>query len=338
MIIRWIINLLLLALVVVLIAAIQRDLTAARTPPTLSDLVAADLLLIEIEREGEPTITLGRTPSGWQMEAPYQLAAEAQQVKRLLAILDTPVLRTLPEPATSRDQLGLTAPKIRLRLNTLEFAFGGIDPIAHHRYVASEGLVHLIDDRVYPALIAPPLAYLSRQLLPPEFAPVFGRLNDVPLAAEALTALTGMTAERLELATEAPPELTPVTVRGADGTQLQFAVSADRRRWWLALPLNPAVQLAAAPGTSTPMLLYVLTTAPMLTVDPTALDPNPAPAADVPDPTAVPDDEAPPAVRVTADGVEHPQTPLPAPRSLPGEPDKEVPAGFGADPFAPAPE
>ncbi len=338
MIIRWIINLLLLALVVVLIAAIQRDLTAARTPPTLSDLVAADLLLIEIEREGEPTITLGRTPSGWQMEAPYQLAAEAQQVKRLLAILETPVLRTLPEPATAREQLGLTAPKIRLRLNTLEFAFGGIDPIAHHRYVASEGLVHLIDDRVYPALIAPPLAYLSRQLLPPEFAPVFGRINNVPLATEALAALTGVTAERVELAAEAPPELMPVMVRGADGTERQFAVSADQRRWWLALPLNPALQLAAAPVPSAPMLLYVLTTAPLLRVDPTAGDPNPAPAADAPDPTALPDDEPPPAVRVTADGVEHPLPPQPALRSLPGEPDKEVPAGFGADPFAPAPE
>jgi hypothetical protein len=273
MIMRWFINGLLLALVVGLSSAIQRDLSIARTPPTLSDLVAADLLLIEIVREGEPTITLGRSPSGWRMEAPYQLDANAEQVNRLLAILATPVSRSLPEESTARDQLGLTAPKIRLRLNTLEFAFGGIDPLAQHRYVASEGLVHLIDDRVYPALIAPPLAYLSRQLLPREVAQTVGQINGVPLAAEALAALTGVVAERLEVVTNLPPELTPVEVRSADGTQVQFAVSADRRRWWRALAVNPALQLAAASSAPAPTLLYVLTTAPNVTVDPSA--PNP---------------------------------------------------------------
>jgi len=344
---RWLINIALLALVIGLILLIQRDLTTARTPPLLTELNAADLLVIEIVRDGEPTITLGRAPTGWRMEAPLQLDADPNQINRLLAILDTPVQRSFPAQSADREQLSLTPPKLRLRLNTLEFAFGGIDPVAYHRYVESAGLVHLIEDRIYPALIAPPLAYLSRQLLPRGFTPVFGRVNGVALAADTLATLATMTAERLELVADTPRDAaaTLVELSAADGTQWQFAVSEDRRRWRLNLPTNPATPHAK------PSLLYVLTTAPVLTPDPEAVDPTgdsttaAAPNAQITlpsDPDAlIPSDAAfePPAVRLTPDG-EQPlnEDAAPAPtRKLYGEPDKDAPSGFGDDPFAPEP-
>lgn len=344
---RWLINIALLALVIGLIALIQRDLITARTPPLLTDLDAADLLVMEIVRDGEPTITLGRSPTGWRMEAPVQMDADANQINRLLAILDTPVQRSFPEQSADRTQLGLTPPKLRLRLNTLEFAFGGIDPVAYQRYVASAGLVHLIEDRIYPALIAPPLAYVSRQLLPHGFTPAFGRVNGIPLATDTLTALATVTAERLELVTDAPPDAaaTLVELSAADGARVQFTVSEDRRRWRLSLPRNPATPQAE------PALLYVLTTALALTSDPEAIDPAGDAAATSPnaaaehalpsDPNAlVPSDVefAPPAVRLTPNG-EQPieNTASAPPRKLHGEPDKDAPSGFGDDPFAPDP-
>ncbi|MBK1693823.1 hypothetical protein CKO09_03580 [Chromatium weissei] len=345
---RWLINLALLALVIGLIALIQRDLTTARTLPLLTELNASDLLLIEIVREGEPTITLGRTPTGWRMEAPLQLDADSNQINRLLMILNTPVQRSFPAQSADREQLGLASPKLRLRLNALEFAFGGIDPVEYRRYVANAELVHLIEDRIYSALIAPPVAYLSRQLLPRGFVPAFGRVNGVPLAVDTLTALATISAERLELAADTPRDATSsvVELSTADGAQLQFAVSEDRRRWRLNLPSNSVTPNAK------PSLLYVLTTAPALTVDAEAIDPREdltAPAASnavienaLPsDPDAlVPSDVEfpPPAMRLTPEG----EQPLEnaastATRTLHGEPDKTAPGGFGDDPFAPEP-
>ncbi|AFL73924.1 DUF4340 domain-containing protein [Thiocystis violascens] len=375
MTVRWAINGLLLALVLVLVSLIQRDLSRGRTPPTLSDLIASDLLLIEIAREGEPAIQLGQSLQGWRLEAPMEADADPERIDRLLAILDTPVHRSIPQASAALDQLGLASPRIRLRLNTLELAFGGIDPISQYRYVASEGLIHLIDDRFYPLLIAPPLDYVSRRLLPRGFVPVFGRLAGVPLAADALDGLVEVVAERIEPLT-GEPSGSPVELKSEDGTALRFLVSEDRRRWSRSLPVSTLQQGpkdGAAPPSS---LLYVLATAPVLTENPSAIDPTP-PAPEVPpsdrvlesapfseqtqdeseDPFAPPSDleesnfdepdpnailpgdvelGRPPEVRLTPDG----QAPADVRRrsQLRGEPDKAAPIGFGEDPFAPDPE
>lgn len=351
---RWLINLALLIAVLALSAMIRHEVNRVPTPPTLTDLIASDLLQIEIIREGEPTITLAQSLQGWRLDAPLQLDADPERVAKLLAILDLPVHRSLPADSAALGELGLATPKLRLRLDALELAFGGIDPINHFRYVASEGLIHLIDDRVYPQLIAPPLDYVSRQLLPRGFVPVFGRLAEVPLAAKSLTGLETLIAERIEPLT-GDPTGTPLELKRADGTALRFLVSEDRRRW----------------SRDDVRLLYVLTTAPDLTDDPSAIDPTPPPAVVAQD--ALPDDTpvdpadpfAPPSaadddvdfaadpdaivpgdaaldplpeVRLTPDGpaparVKHSPTRSP----LRGEPDKDAPAGFGQDPFAPDP-
>jgi hypothetical protein len=371
---RWLINLLLLALMFLLVSLIQRDITRARTPPILSDLIASDLLLIEIVREGEPTMKLGQSLQGWRLEAPMQMDADQDRVDSLIAILNTPVHRSIPQAAADLDQLGLASPRIRLRLNTLELAFGGIDPVGHFRYVASEGLVHLIDDRFHHLLIAPPLDYVSRQLLPRGLTPVFGRINGVPLAADALAGLTTVSAERIEPVTGDPggktfgsTQDTPVELKSADGTALHFLVSADRRRWRLEMP-RPTPAPESRAGTP-PALLYVLATAPLLTEDPSAIDPTPEsvrnavmgdsempasdpnaaldslsvdtadPFAPPPDPDAILSGDVPlgppPEVRLTPDG-EAPVEVRPASK-LHGEPDKAAPTGFGEDPFAPDP-
>ncbi|MBK5966191.1 hypothetical protein CCR95_19415 [Thiocystis minor] len=373
---RWLINAVLLALVLVLAALIQRDLDSARTPPTLSDLVASDLLLIEIAREGELTIQLGQSLQGWRLEAPLAVDADPERIDKLLAILDTQVHRSIPQAAAALDQLDLASPRIRLRLNTLELAFGGIDPVGQYRYVASEGLIHLIDDRFYPLLIAPPLDYVSRRLLPRGFVPVFGRLAGVPLAADALDGLEELVAERIEPLT-GEPSGSPVELKAEDGTTLRFLVSEDRRRWSRSLPVSALQQGPKASVAAPYSLLYVLTTAPVLNEDPSAIDPAPpapevappdrvlesdpfseqmqgerddpfAPPSDPeessfdePDPDAIlPGDVElgrPPEVRLTPDG-QAPPVDVRRRSKLRGEPDKAAPIGFGEDPFAPDPE
>ncbi|MBK1720063.1 hypothetical protein [Thiocystis violacea] len=367
---RWLINLILLLLLIGLSGMIRGELTKAREIPRLTEILASDLYRIEIAREGEPTITLIQNLTGWRMETPMRVDADAELVGQLLGILEAPVHRSFPRESAALDQLDLAPVRLRLRLDARELGFGGIDPIGQSRYVVINDLVHLIDDRFHHLLIAPPIRYVSPDLLPRGFSPVFGRLDGTPLAPETLAALEAIRAERVEILSE---DMTgsAVELKVADGTSQRFLVSEDRRRW----------------ARLDQRLLYVLTKAPEMVEDPDAIDPTPAepplpdldaammtpdptlPATPVADPSEppiqsdmvdpfapptgsdgsdppevdpdslVPSDapvSAPPVVRLTPDGRLEPEVARPRNR-LRGEPEKMPPQGFGQDPFAPDP-
>ncbi|MGQ9830285.1 MAG: hypothetical protein ACUVQI_01485 [Thermochromatium sp.] len=367
---RWLINGLLLVVLIGLGWLIRADLQRAHIVPTLTDLDAAEIYRVEIARTGEPTITLIQTAIGWRLVTPFQVDADNGRVVQLLELLQAPVERSFPATSVDLHELGLSPARLRLRLDARELQFGGTDPVGQMRYVACEGLVHLIQDRFYHRLIAPPIQYVSLQLVPRGFGPVFGWLGHVPLAPETLDDLAGLHAERIEILAETLGG-DPVTLKSADGTKVHFLVSDDRRRW----------------ARLDQRLLYVLTDAPELTLDPSAVDPTPAdvcdrpaePASPSPDQTGasptsiqtagfepgpatetreanpvqsrdtleVPSDAVdprisddklgkPPVFRLMRDGRVVPiEPPAPSEFRLPGEPDKAAPSGFGEDPFAP---
>jgi len=375
---RWAVNLLLLLVLAGLGLAMRFELAGEGGPQTLAGIDPADLRLIELEREGEPRIRLERGPDGWRMLEPMAVDADQGRLDKLLGVLAAPVERSFPAQAAALGELGLAPSKLRLKLDSLTLAFGGLDPLGQRRYVAADGLVHLIDDRFYHLLIAPPVDYVSRAPLPAGRPPAFATLGGVPLAADSVKSLETLSAERVEpLGADLAGE--PLQVKFADGSALRFLVSQDRRRW-SRLDLK---------------LRYVLTDPPLLESDPAAIDPTPPeppPApAEVPraQPTALPmptdgigpegpvDGETmgpdlatpPPAEPDPADPfaplpdsdapVSEGETPpevrlspqAPGGRSgydgedsydagaggLGGEPYKDPPQGFGADPFAPDP-
>jgi hypothetical protein len=273
---RWLVNVVLFALLMLLGSGVRHELTKVSETPRLSDLVPTDLLQVEIVREGEPTIRFNETATGWRIEEPLKVDAEQGQMDKLLAILRTPVHRSIPAQTADLRELGLSPPTLRARFDSLALSIGGVDPVAQYRYVSSDGIVHLIDDRFYHLLIAPPIDYVSRRLFPRGFAPAFGRIDGVPLKSDSLASLEGVVAERIE---PLPGDFTgsPAEIKIADGTGVRFLVSGDRRRW----------------ARQDLRLLYVLTTAPTLTQDPNAVDPTPPipePQVAVPEPTAPPED------------------------------------------------
>lgn len=369
---RWLINLVLVILVVVLAMLMRSEINAGRSVSRLTDLEVKALYQVRILREGEPTILLTQDLLGWKMEAPMQVDAKDAQVVKLLEILDTPVIRSFPETAAALDELELAPPRLKLQLDSLEIAIGGIDPIGQSRYVASAGLVHLIADRFYHLLIAPPIDYVSTKLLPRDFNPVFGRFDEVPLTTDSVTALNTLVAERVEPLAETFDGV-PAVLKMGDGTALRFVVSEDRRRW----------------ARADQRLLYVLTDPPELDLDPSAVDPTPPePATPMPTaaPVAMPAEQPPiaapatqppadeividpvgpvptervpydpfaedpdrilpgnaplsepPVFKLTPDGREIPVSPeVPTqPRGLP-QSESANPYGFGVDPFAPDP-
>jgi hypothetical protein len=282
---RWLINGVLAILLVALGLLIRAELQRAHVVPTLTDLAAADLYRVEIDRTGEPTITLLQTAIGWRLETPFQVDADNGRVTQLLGLLEAPVERSFPAQSVDLRELGLSPARLRLRLDARELQFGGTDPVGRMRYVAGEGLVHLIQDRFHHLLIAPPIHYVSPQLVPRGFGPVFGRLGGVPLTPETLNDLVGLHAERVEILAETPSG-EPVALKSSDGTTLRFLISEDRRRW----------------ARLDQRLLYVLTDAPELMLDPNVVDPTPPeprPEASIPasfggSPAPVPSPSIPP--------------------------------------------
>ena len=312
---RWLLNLLLALVLLGLALLIRAELDSAARPETLAGIAAEDVRLIAIERPGEPAIRLERTPAGWRMTEPMKVDGDSERMADILKVLDAQVVRSFPAQAAALGELGLAPPGLVLRLDTLELAFGGLDPLSQLRYVASEGLVHLIEDRFQHLLIAPAIDQVSRAPLPSGRAPAFGTLSGIPLAGPSLEAMARVRAERVEVLTgELAGEA--LQVKYPDGNAVRFLISEDRRRWArLDLKLN-----------------YVVTDPIDLKLDPTAVDttpPEPEPQLPEAQPSMalpMPGDDA----ILTDDPQGYEVMPV-VPLSPAPEPDP-------ADPFAPRPD
>jgi len=227
---RWLVNLLLLILVIVLGALMRHALEQERQVATLTGLSPESIREIAINRSGRATIRLVQDMDGWRMESPYPVAAAAGRIGQLTGIAATEVFRSLPE-GTELAQLGLGEDSLRLTLNGLVLRFGDLDPIAQHRYVAIGDQVHLIGDGFYHHLIASPEDYVDHRLLPAGFRPSAGTLDGVPLNREQLSELEGLAAESLEpLGSELVGRLLSLTSEDTKQS-LRFLVSADGRGW-----------------------------------------------------------------------------------------------------------
>jgi len=246
---RWAVNLVLLILVAALAAAMRHELASERSAGALTALDPNRITQVKIQRAGHPVIDLVRTAGGWQMESPYAVAANEAKVDQLVQIASTPVFRSLPESARP-DRLGLAPAHVRLTLDGLTLRFGDTDPIGHRRYVAIGDRIHLIDDGFQYHLLAPATDYVSRRLLPPDFRPVAGTLDDRPLTEQTLAELGTLIAARVTPAgEELSGQILSLRERETDQT-IRFLISPDRRRW-TRVDLHLGYLLAAAPALRT---------------------------------------------------------------------------------------
>ncbi|WP_462319965.1 DUF4340 domain-containing protein [Halochromatium sp.] len=243
---RWLINLS-LALIAVLLAFIAvRDVQYQVSSGRLTDLDPERVSSILLQRSAVPVIRLERGDHGWQMRSPIEAPADVEAVERLLRITQARVERVLPADATAAGRLGLDPPRVRLSLDGLTLNIGERDPIGHRRYVMIGDLVQLIDDQHLPSLLAPPEQLLSRRLLPTDFRPVLGSIDGRPLSADALAGLVEVVAERVE-PLDAKLSGRLLMIQSADGIeQLRFLVSEGGTRW-TRLDQRLSYLLAATP-------------------------------------------------------------------------------------------
>ena len=228
---RWLINLALFGIALALASIARLEQDRSDLDLRLTALAATDIEHLTLLRPGQPTIQLQRQGDDWHMTEPFPAPADATLIHKLLPITSATVHRTLPAAALDLPQVGLEPALIRLQLDDLELRFGRTEPIANQRYVQIGDMVHLIDDRHLPQLLATAADYASKRLLPKGFSPGLARIDGRPLGAGAVAGLVDAEAERVE-PLDGQLSGRVLTLESADaGSGLRFLIDDGGTRW-----------------------------------------------------------------------------------------------------------
>lgn len=146
----------LVAALLALVAWLEPGLDHPGELPPLTAITPGSVSSIRVFQSGKVSMALELTPDGWRLTAPHAGPADAERVRQLLGILQTPSLRELTVAPERYAAFGLDAPELVLEVDGLPIAFGGLDPVSSQRYVLVEGTVHLIGDGFRHHLLAGP--------------------------------------------------------------------------------------------------------------------------------------------------------------------------------------
>ncbi len=145
---RWILNLVLLAIVAGIVAFLymQPQQVSETKEYELSTLRLADFTQIKVEFPTQAPVTFEKIDGFWRMTAPYKVRADLASVNRILSIIAAKSLEKLPVDDPSK--YGLDNPRIRLKLTNSTgeqvFVFGTHNPVSEEQYVAYQGAVYLL--------------------------------------------------------------------------------------------------------------------------------------------------------------------------------------------------
>lgn len=155
--------------------AYSRPEAAPAYAHTLSSLAAKDVKRIRLERPASApdappvAVVLERADDAWRITEPYSARADAFQVGRLLAILDT--RSSTRYPATELSRYGLDAPQARLTLNDERVSYGAVNTMTREQYVMAGDAVYAVPLAQRLALPKDANALVSRALLAPGEVP-----------------------------------------------------------------------------------------------------------------------------------------------------------------------
>lgn len=137
---RWLVNLLLVAVVAALAAyaLLGRDEDSGQR--ALTNMASSVVQRIVIEPEGMEPIELAREGDNWFVIRPLRARANSTQIERLLDLLA--VRAGEPMPAADLQRFDLDRPSLRVRFDDTTIAFGTLNPLTQEQYV-------LVGDRVF---------------------------------------------------------------------------------------------------------------------------------------------------------------------------------------------
>lgn len=159
---RWLINLALLGLCVLLLVLARWPSAPPPGLAQLAGLAPEAVTRISLEQQGRPTWAFHASPDGWRQTQPRQEPLSTTVKTRLDALVRAPARRafTLAADDEARAQqltdLGLAAPWLELAFNHQRLSAGAAEPIGRQRYLRVGDQILLLDDRWLLPLLALP--------------------------------------------------------------------------------------------------------------------------------------------------------------------------------------
>jgi hypothetical protein len=146
---RWILNLVMLALVAGLVAFLYlrpQTNNEASVQFEVTTLKLADFNAIKVEFPTQAPTTFEKVGGFWRMTAPYKTRADQISVQRILSIIAAKTKDRFS--AADKEKFGLNNPQLRLKLSGLtgaeEFIFGTFNTVTDEQYVAYKDSVYLL--------------------------------------------------------------------------------------------------------------------------------------------------------------------------------------------------
>ncbi len=164
---RWILNLVMLAVVAGLVAFLYLRPKASNDEPSLhevSALMLADFTAIKAEFPAKVPTSFEKIDGLWRMTSPYKTRADQISVQRILAIIAAKSKEKFP--ATDLEKYGLDKPELRLKLTKAtgdeEFSFGTFNSVTEEQYVGYKDAVYLLSASYAEAATTQPIELIEK--------------------------------------------------------------------------------------------------------------------------------------------------------------------------------
>ena len=166
---RWLVNVLLLALVLgigVFLKFRPQQEVAKETAYEVSTLKLATFTKVSVEFPAKAPVAFEKVEGYWYLDKPYKARADQMLVMRILSLVAAK--STQKFQATDLTQFGLDQPKLKLKFDNEEFDFGTFNPVTSEQYVAYNGLVYLLPVSYAENAQSPVEEYLDKSPFKPD--------------------------------------------------------------------------------------------------------------------------------------------------------------------------
>ena len=164
---RWILNLVMLAVVAGLVAFLYLRPKVNNNAPSkheVSMLKLADFTAVKVEFSAKVPTSFEKADGLWRMTSPYKTRADQISVERILAIIAAK--STEKFPATDLAKYGLDKPQLKLKLTKVTgdevFSFGTFNSVTEEQYVGYKDAVYLLSGSYAEAATTQPIELIEK--------------------------------------------------------------------------------------------------------------------------------------------------------------------------------
>ena len=164
---RWLLNLVMLAVVTGLVAFLYLRPKANIDAPSqhaVSALKLADFTAVKAEFSAKVPTSFEKVDGLWRMTSPYKTRADQISVQHILAIIAAK--STDKFPATDLAKFGLDKPQLKLKLTKATgdevFSFGTFNSVTEQQYVAYKDAVYLLSGSYAEAATTQPIELIDK--------------------------------------------------------------------------------------------------------------------------------------------------------------------------------